>query len=78
MSNYWTVPMTDAHRERMRHAPGACLTCDAATQRARTIALGAKQKAHAKGAGFSTSNPMVAGEGIEPPTRGFSIPCSTN
>src|SRR5690606_41329912 len=21
---------------------------------------------------------MVAGEGIEPPTRGFSIPCSTN
>jgi hypothetical protein len=23
-------------------------------------------------------NPMVAGDGIEPPTRGFSIPCSTN
>src|SRR5690606_35275864 len=23
-------------------------------------------------------NYMVAGEGIEPPTRGFSIPCSTN
>ena len=21
---------------------------------------------------------MVAGDGIEPPTRGFSIPCSTN
>ena len=21
---------------------------------------------------------LVAGEGIEPPTRGFSIPCSTN
>jgi len=21
---------------------------------------------------------VVAGEGIEPPTRGFSIPCSTN
>jgi hypothetical protein len=23
-------------------------------------------------------NSMVAGDGIEPPTRGFSIPCSTN
>ena len=27
-------------------------------------------------AGFG--NLMVAREGIEPPTRGFSIPCSTN
>ena len=30
--------------------------------------------------GFSLFHPpeVVAGEGIEPPTRGFSIPCSTN
>jgi len=26
----------------------------------------------------AASNTMVAGDGIEPPTRGFSIPCSTD
>ena len=30
------------------------------------------------GAYVHSANQMVAGEGIEPPTRGFSIPCSTN
>jgi hypothetical protein len=28
--------------------------------------------------GLIFATKMVAGEGIEPPTRGFSIPCSTN
>ena len=40
-----------------------------------TCGLAGNKKAHQRTAGFLG---MVAEDGIEPPTRGFSIPCSTN
>ncbi len=44
---------------------------------ARVLAMPGNEKAHSQ-KWAQTLLYMVAGDGIEPPTRGFSIPCSTN
>src|SRR5690606_4672854 len=67
-------PETAGHRGRRRSVPEAGFRSGAALR---------AQKNPRPGRVPATlldhlDHSMVAGEGIEPPTRGFSIPCSTN